>query len=280
MKRLLEQEEAVRVALSADKKTSHLLPTWQDIDVLQSINVALNPLSTLTDLLSGEKYVTVSAVLPLVHLVENDILKEDESDTALTRDIKRRTCQDLRNRYTTAHLSEQSIMLLKAASFLDPRFKSKYMSEEDLASAQIELENDCATLRPQLLTDSRDDSLPPPKRKKRTLGSLFKDLEDKRREEGDEEQAIISPEQKFHEEVELYNASSRLDFEEDPLLWWKQNCLKLPILSRLAHKYLCICATSASSERLFSAAGNIVTPLRAHLNPDKVEMLTFFSKNL
>ena len=74
MKRLLEQEEAVRVALSADKKTSHLLPTWQDIDVLQSINAAFNPLSTLTDVLSGEKYVTVSAVLPLVHLVENDIL--------------------------------------------------------------------------------------------------------------------------------------------------------------------------------------------------------------
>ena len=87
MKRLLEQEEAVRVALSTDRKTTHLLPTWQDIDVLQSINAALNPLTILTDLLSGENYVTVSAVLPLVHLVENDILKEVESDTTLTRDI-------------------------------------------------------------------------------------------------------------------------------------------------------------------------------------------------
>ena len=280
MKRLLEQEEAVRVALSTDRKTTHLLPTWQDIDVLQSIHATLNPLRTLTDLLSGEKYVTVSAVLPLVHLVENDILKEVESDTTLTRDIKRRICQDLHNRYTTAYLSEKSLMILKAASFLDPRFKSKYMSE-DLADVQIELENDCAALRNQLIpADSRDHSLPPQKRK-RTLGSLFKDLEDKRREEGDEEQATrLSPEQRFHEEVELYNASSNLDFEEDPLLWWKQNSIKLPILSRLARKYLCVCATSCSSERLFSAAGNIVTPLRAHLNRDKVEMLTFLSKNL
>ena len=179
MNRLLEQEEAVRVALSTDRKTTHLLPTWQDIDVLQSINAALNPLTTLTDLLSAEKYVTVSAVLPLVHLVENNILKEVESDTTLTRDIKRRICQDLRNRYTTAHLSEKSIMILKAASFLDPRFKSKYMSEDDLADVQIELENDCATLRLQFLpTGSHDPSLPPLKRK-RTLGSLFKDLEDK-----------------------------------------------------------------------------------------------------
>ena len=64
VKRLLEQEEAVRVALSTDRKTTHLLPTLQDIDVLQSINAALNPLATLTDLLSGEKYVTVSTTGP------------------------------------------------------------------------------------------------------------------------------------------------------------------------------------------------------------------------
>ena len=42
----------------------------------------------------------------------------------------------------------------------------------------------------------------------------------------------------------------------------------------------CVCVTIASSERLFSATGNIVTPLRAHLSPDKVEMLTSLSKNL
>ena len=74
MKRLLEQEEAVRVALSTDRKTTHLLLTWQDIDVLQSIHATLNPLRTLTDLLSGEKYVTVSAVLALVDLGEQTII--------------------------------------------------------------------------------------------------------------------------------------------------------------------------------------------------------------
>ena len=33
--RTLEQEKAIRVALSMDRKTSHLIPTWQDTDVLQ-----------------------------------------------------------------------------------------------------------------------------------------------------------------------------------------------------------------------------------------------------
>ena len=71
---------------------------------------------------------------------------------------------------------------------------------------------------------------------------------------------FVSPEQKFQKELDLYKSSTRLDFEEDPLIWWKHNCLKLPIMSQLARKYLCVCATSTSSERLFSAAGNVVTP--------------------
>ena len=57
MKRILEQEEALHSVLSADRKTIHLIPTWQDTDVLQSINAALDPLATLTDLLSREAYV-------------------------------------------------------------------------------------------------------------------------------------------------------------------------------------------------------------------------------
>ena len=60
--RILEQKEAIRLALSADRSASHLIPTWQDIDVLESVDRALSPLHELTDILSGEQYVTVSAI--------------------------------------------------------------------------------------------------------------------------------------------------------------------------------------------------------------------------
>ena len=94
VERILEQEEAIRVTLSADRKTSHLVPTWQDIDVLQAIHTA-HWASSLTDILSAESYVTVSAVIPLLQLIDNKFLIEESSDTRLLCDIKKRIKEDL-----------------------------------------------------------------------------------------------------------------------------------------------------------------------------------------
>ena len=81
-------QEAIRVVVNADKTTSHLVPTWQDIDVLQSIHAALSPLCSLTDI---QKYVTASAVSPMVHLItQGNLLMELNTNTQLTKDIKQR----------------------------------------------------------------------------------------------------------------------------------------------------------------------------------------------
>ena len=54
---------------------------------------------------------------------------------------------------------------------------------------------------------------------------------------------------------------------------------KYSILSSLAKKYLSIPATSVSSERCFSTAGNIVTAKRSCLLPKNVDMLIFLYQN-
>jgi len=86
--RVLEQEKALRQVLSLDRKTTHLVPTWQDLEVLESINKTLTPLADFTDILSGEKYVTFSALAPLLKHITDDVLCENEEDTTLTADIK------------------------------------------------------------------------------------------------------------------------------------------------------------------------------------------------
>ena len=47
----------------------------------------------------------------------------------------------------------------------------------------------------------------------------------------------------------------------NPLHWWARNAASLPHLSVLARQFLCIPATSAPSERVFSAAGLTILSL-------------------
>ncbi|XP_016418472.1 uncharacterized protein LOC107748254 isoform X3 [Sinocyclocheilus rhinocerous] len=55
--RVLEQQSAISCVLSADRKARHLVPTWQDVEVLEAVNNSLSPLAEFTDALSGEQYV-------------------------------------------------------------------------------------------------------------------------------------------------------------------------------------------------------------------------------
>ena len=103
----------------------------------------------------------------------------------------------------------------------------------------------------------------------------------KQQKEGQEQLRILSVEQQITADLTCYTSAPMLDSEEDPLVvWWKFQSKNSPILSKLAKKYLAVCATSAVSEQLFSTSGRVVSPLRASLKPEKVEMLVFLSKNL
>ena len=44
LERLIEQMESVRVVLAQDRKVSHLVPQWQDYDVISAVFAAIEPL--------------------------------------------------------------------------------------------------------------------------------------------------------------------------------------------------------------------------------------------
>ena len=66
----------------------------------------------------------------------------------------------------------------------------------------------------------------------------------------------------------------------DPFIWWEDHKNEYPTVSLLAKKYLCIAATSTSSECLFSEAGNAMTAKRTKLNPLLFERIVFLKKNM
>ena len=59
----------------------------------------------------------------------------------------------------------------------------------------------------------------------------------------------------------------------NPLVWWENNCNKFPHIAILARQVLCIPATSAPSERVFSAAGLTIANSRARLLPEHADDL-------
>lgn len=76
------------------------------------------------------------------------------------------------------------------------------------------------------------------------------------------------------DELELWQSSWE-DGEgdvRDPLEYWHERRRRYPRLSQMALDFLTIQAMSAECERLFSAAGRMVTPLRSRLDADVIGM--------
>jgi len=81
-------------------------------------------------------------------------------------------------------------------------------------------------------------------------------------------------------ELDHYLHAKAADEKIDILEWWKIMKTQYPILSRFARKYLCIPASSATSERAFSTAGNVVTCRRTTLAVNNVEQIVFIKENI
>ena len=66
---------------------------------------------------------------------------------------------------------------------------------------------------------------------------------------------------------------------ENPLVWWKERQSVYPTLAQMARRILCIPATSAPSERLFSSAGLTISADRTRMLPEHAESVLFIREN-
>ncbi len=283
IERVLEQEKAITQVLAADKKTRHLVPTWQDIMVLESVTAALKPLQDFTDALSGEAYISVSYLKPVIHLLNTEILSPKESDTELTKEIKTKALEYLNDKYTDPATDE----LLTMATFMDPIFKTMYMSTEKLEEIKVRaaseteallvensalVESSLAEDQPEREREAATAPLSSAKKPRKSLGSFFKKT--------CSASASCSQRQIIEQELNSYILAMAPDSETDPLEWWRFHGSNFSHLSCLAKKYLCIPATSSPSERAFSTGGNVVTCSRVALKPEMVNRLVFLAQNL
>ena len=136
--RVLEQEASIRQVQSPDCKSGHLIPTWQDLDVLESMQAALGQLEDFTDMLSGEKKVTVSVIKVVLHILKTKVLKV----TLILLKV-------LKVKYWVIYRASMMLTLMNywvcVPTYLDPRFKESYIEgnsaivKDRLASEGVEI---------------------------------------------------------------------------------------------------------------------------------------------
>jgi hypothetical protein len=137
------------------------------------------------------------------------------------------------------------IMLI--ATFLDPRFKNF-----DWCNGNGK--DEAKTLVQKLYDDVKKDLLP-----QNSINSISSSDDD-----DDIFKALKSNESSVGDDdkVMLYSQQKQIRLKDDPLKWWSVNEITLPILAKIARKYLSIPAASVLSERLFSDAGSHITARR------------------
>jgi hypothetical protein len=78
-------------------------------------------------------------------------------------------------------------------------------------------------------------------------------------------------------ELEKYLDEPNFDDEDDcnfdVLLWWKQNSLKYPVLSKMARDVFATPVSTVASESAFSTCGRILDSFRSCLSPEMAEAL-------
>lgn len=160
------------------------------------------------------------------------------------------------------------------ASFLDPRYKGlKFLSPDERVTIYDKVKALIAAQQPATKKKRRSSDAGVVRESSAMDFLLGAGDED---EDGDTTTSDGRDESEFAQYISLPTPSHN----SSPNQWWKQYASNFPILSSLAKRYLGTPSTSVPSERIFSAAGNIVNCKRSCLLPSNVNILVFLNKNL
>ena len=189
--------------------------------MLEAITKALKPLQDFTDALSGDEYVSVSYVKPVLHLLNSNILKPEEDKAGLSEAIKKRVLDYLNEKYKDPATDKLLIM--------DPQFKATYMSPEKLEEVRSRAATETKALE---------------EKSEKVRGKLALLLHNRKSPRtawavSSKSVAVQLPKQQgIDMELDSYLLMMTADRDSDPLEWWRPTCSHFPRISCLAKKYL------------------------------------------
>lgn len=240
------------------RKTKHSLEGLDKNDIKNLVDF-LEPFKNYTDELESEQ-IGVFNVLPIMNKIEDWIALND-NDSEIKKAVKRE-CIDYYNGLN--HIRKFHYMGL---ALYPPTNTMRILDDSEKAKTKQLIKRNVCQLKeaapvPEIVITDPETTKPPSK--KRRLSVLSDALN-------------VDADNKC--EVDRY-FNHKETKEIDALEWWSANRNKYPHLYKIALKILAIQSSSATSERGFSSAGNIVGDNRVRLDSHKLEDQLILSKNI
>ncbi|XP_045457255.1 zinc finger BED domain-containing protein 4-like [Melitaea cinxia] len=283
---------------------------------LNKIIAVLTPFEEITTILTKMK-TCISSVIPLIHVLKHKL--RIERDSHKTNQYIANFIIKLIGEVNVKFCDLSNNMLYSLATYLDPRYKSKFFNEIEKEQVQSEL------LRLLMLRDLSNVS---------AMSDIDDDDDGDDREDGDDnsEPRFVTKRLKI-EFVDInnepctssqnlqsmqninsdlaamlnggsddentgndsigtnmnlivlkslineYNNQKRLQLNEDPLLWWRYN-IQFQAFLPIVRTYLSTPPGSFPSEQLSNGSGSINEPFYNHLDSDNYAKLLFVKYNL
>lgn len=276
LERMSKINDAICLYASTNTKVKPL--TASDNEILNNCIACLKPFDEVTKTISSADS-CLSDVIPLVATMKA-VLRNVTNIQGVAA-MRETLMSEINHRFDSLQKNDAYV----AATFLDPRYKSKFLEPHALQRVKTNLGQVC---------DEKLEVFREKIRKKRKISeaevastsqvaaastSIAESMNILLASSSDEE-----PEAELSKEVsvmiEEYLKCKRLEAHEDPLAWWHDNCKNFPFLAELARIYLACPSTSVASERLFSGAGMIYDEKRSKLSPERAQKLLFLKHNL
>lgn len=271
LRRLVEQKSCItNVLLESD--TPNL--TGSQWTLAKELVQLLQPLEEITHIASGENFPTLSQMIPCLYtfvLFLNENHKPGsagEFGEALRISIKLRFENLLKSKFALS------------AMVLDPRYKLLILNDDTMLPEVSEaIKAEAKAVADAKLTEDTGSSS--------VQQTTSEEITNKRSNFWDVFETIKQNSLNKNNQVDVcelefdrYIKADVVERNTDILKWWSDNSRNYPNLAVLARKYLSIPATEASSERLFSTAGNILTNKRSTLATENLAHLVYLHEFL
>lgn len=261
----MEQRTAVCAELAAAGQPVAGLTTeeWAMAEAYVQI---LQPFHHATKAVGEDGYPTKALEIPILHGIEKHLLKSINSK-AKGITLARALYKSVKSRFP--FYKQDHIRLV--AMVVDPRFKNALLDNVGKERVKSILFSE-VNKHLKVFEGETPQSVQTPPAPENDV--LFSDIDNLQHEpEG-------SREDKINFQISTYLNMRCIPRSECTATWWRKHDEEFNFLMPVVKHYLPIPASSISSERLFSTAGNIVTERRKRLLTKHVSQLVFLHENV